>query len=109
MAKAVLITGTVLTDPDREAEFNEWYDKIHIPDVLETPGFVKATRYTLAVPGQSGSRQAEYVTLYELDRGDLEQAEQDLQETHRRNRERGRFVDCFEVVHRGYYTSVSED
>lgn len=32
-------------DPIREAEYNEWCDGIHIPDVLTTPGFVRARRF----------------------------------------------------------------
>lgn len=32
-------------DNSREDEFNDWYDHIDLPDVLETTGFKKATRY----------------------------------------------------------------
>jgi hypothetical protein len=31
----------------REDEFNEWYDNVHIPDLLTVPGMLSATRYAL--------------------------------------------------------------
>lgn len=30
-----------------EAEFNEWYDTVHLPEVLATPGMRSAQRYAL--------------------------------------------------------------
>jgi len=32
---------------DREDEFNEWYDNVHIPELLTVPGMLSATRYAL--------------------------------------------------------------
>ena len=34
-------------DDSREQEFNEWYDAVHLPEVLATPGMVSAQRYKL--------------------------------------------------------------
>ena len=34
-------------DHESEAKFNSWYDRTYLPVVLQTPGFVKATRYHL--------------------------------------------------------------
>ncbi len=31
----------------REDEFNEWYDNVHIPELLTVPGMLSATRYAL--------------------------------------------------------------
>ena len=31
----------------KEDEFNEWYDKVHIPELLTVPGMLSATRYAL--------------------------------------------------------------
>lgn len=56
--------------PDRVDEFNEWYERVHIPDVLGIPGVLSARRYELA-DDQLGRRAREYpyrfLTLYELD------------------------------------------
>jgi hypothetical protein len=77
----------VLTNPaaDREDEFNDWYDKVHIPDTLQTDGFVAVTRYKLATvqPATSRLEAAEgagaepvprqhYLAVWELE-GDLRQ------------------------------------
>ena len=38
MAKWLLVVGSNCADAARETEFNEWYEKTHLPDVLETLG-----------------------------------------------------------------------
>jgi len=51
-------TFVVLTNPtsSKEAEYNEWYNKQHIPDVLNVPGFVAAQRFRHCVLlGMGGS------------------------------------------------------
>lgn len=46
--------------PEYEAEFNEWYDKEHIPQLLGVQGFLTGRRYQ-AVDGKP-----KYVALYDL-------------------------------------------
>jgi hypothetical protein len=46
--------------PELETEFNEWYDKEHIPALGAVPGVLRARRFR----GTSGNRQ--YVALYHL-------------------------------------------
>jgi glyoxylase-like metal-dependent hydrolase (beta-lactamase superfamily II) len=67
----LMMVRTVNTDATREAQFNEWYDRIDIPDVLEVPGYWRARRgQTLpetasngaAPPGEAGH----YVALYNI-------------------------------------------
>jgi predicted HD phosphohydrolase len=31
--------------PEKDEEFNEWYNKKHIPEVLRAPGFISGKRY----------------------------------------------------------------
>ena len=59
----------IYTSPvaDREAEYNEWYTKQHIPDVLRVPGFVAAQRFKL--PDEAG-KPPRYVALYEMETDD---------------------------------------
>ena len=40
----------VFTQPaaGQEAEYNRWYDEVHLGDVLEVDGFVAAQRFALA-------------------------------------------------------------
>jgi hypothetical protein len=60
----------------REDDFNEWYDNVHVPEVLATPGMVTAQRFSLAdvemnraegMPAQSHA----YLTVYEME-GDVD-------------------------------------
>jgi hypothetical protein len=47
--------------PEHEEAFNHWYDKVHLPDILNCPGFRKARRF-MALQGTP-----KYITLYEID------------------------------------------
>lgn len=50
--------------PGREAEFDAWYDRRHLRDVLATPGFVAAQRFRSAAgEGPGGTR---YLAMYEV-------------------------------------------
>ncbi len=51
-----------------DAEFNEWYDNKHIPDLLEIDGFASAQRYKLTegAPGNEAGTH-EYIAIYEFD------------------------------------------
>ena len=40
----LMMVTTKSTDTAREAEFNDWYDDIDIPDVLAVPGYMRARR-----------------------------------------------------------------
>ncbi|HZO80169.1 MAG TPA: hypothetical protein VFB33_00615 [Candidatus Binataceae bacterium] len=72
MAKYTLV---VLSNPTtgKEAEFNEWYDKMHVPDVLRVPGFVAAQRFKLAGPQLNDApRPHRYLALYEIETDDIQ-------------------------------------
>jgi hypothetical protein len=42
----VLVIWTDIA-PEWEVEFNEWYDKEHIPELLGVPGFQTGRRYQI--------------------------------------------------------------
>lgn len=53
----------------REREFDEWYDNVHIRDVLATPGMVSARRYTLhetPLNETMGALSHRYLVVYEM-------------------------------------------
>jgi hypothetical protein len=56
-----LLLNAMNVAPEVEAEFNEWYDKEHIPALAAVPGVLCARRFR----GSSGNRK--YVALYHLD------------------------------------------
>ncbi len=55
-----LLVNAMNIAPELEAEFNEWYDKEHIPALSAVPGVLCARRFR----GTSGNRK--YVALYHL-------------------------------------------
>jgi hypothetical protein len=55
-----LLLNAMNVVPEHEAEFNEWYDKEHIPALAAVPGVLAARRFR----GTSGNRK--YVALYHL-------------------------------------------
>ena len=55
-----LLLNAMNIAPELEAEFNEWYDKEHIPALSAVPGVLCARRFR----GVSGGRK--YVALYHL-------------------------------------------
>ena len=73
MTKAVMV---VLTNPaeGREDEYNEWYARVHFPEVTALPGFVGASRYRLAdaqLMAGSDSPPHRYLALDEIEADDL--------------------------------------
>ena len=62
-----LLLSVVVTHVDSEVEddWNEWYDTVHLPQVLACPGFVEGRRYA-AIESRYGSSDT-YLTLYHLD------------------------------------------
>ena len=75
-AARYLFTASMDVDPDREALFNEVYDREHIPLILKVPGVVSARRYqreplTMVIGGEKKTIVAEgeprYSAIYELE------------------------------------------
>jgi hypothetical protein len=56
MAKYLFFAFSDCVDPSREKKFNEWYDTMHVPDMLETPGMLRATRWVSASPKENRRR-----------------------------------------------------
>ena len=55
-------------DPEIEAEWDHWYDTIHLPEIVGCPGFIRSTRYKAPKVDENGRLQQ--VSIYELDRAD---------------------------------------
>lgn len=70
MKNCVLVVYSNPVD-GREDEYNDWYNRIHLPDVLKVPGFVSAQRFEISGsagfgnggPGNTGWR---YLAIYEF-------------------------------------------
>jgi hypothetical protein len=73
VARALLLVRSKPTTPQREGEYNDWYDRVHLKDVLAIPGVVAASRYRLserqlAPPGDDADRG--YLAVYEIEAED---------------------------------------
>lgn len=70
---ACLMIVTAEIDAEVEAEWNAWYDEVHLPEALACPGVIRGTRYlaardaSLTEHGERGTDAARiYTTVYEL-------------------------------------------
>jgi hypothetical protein len=56
--------------PGSDAAFNAWYDEVHVPEILRTPGFEAARRYRVRQSPLAGARDAgewtTYLAIYEI-------------------------------------------
>jgi hypothetical protein len=61
--------------PGRDAEFLDWYEHTHVPDLLAAPGFVSAQRFALHPRSDAvlPAPPQRYLVIYELD-DDIEAA-----------------------------------
>lgn len=98
------VTVSAAADAARESEFNKWYDKTHLPDVLETPGFIRATRYENTEPAEG---EAKFFATYEIETDDIDGAMKALNDNMARKRAEGRFSKLLMRVSRGLYRQTS--
>ena len=66
MAKGIMYVESRPSSPEREQEYNSWYDDVHIPELLALDGIVAARRL------RPIDRQGPYVAIYELEGDDLQ-------------------------------------
>jgi hypothetical protein len=66
MAKGIMYVESRPSSPEREQEYNAWYDEVHLPELLALDGIVSARRLR-PVDGQGP-----YVAIYELEGEDLQ-------------------------------------
>ena len=59
-----LLVVDIRVAPEREDEFNRWYDEEHIPEKRSSPGFWSARRY------KHSSEPHRYLAVYEVDDAD---------------------------------------
>lgn len=66
MPKGVLYVESRPSSPDRDGEFNAWYDQVHLRELLALDGFVAARRL------KPVAKDGTYVALYEIEGDDLQ-------------------------------------
>lgn len=73
----LMMVTTENTDPARESEFNDWYNNVDIPDVLQVPGYARARRgreQGISESATADSQQTphKYVALYDIRSHDID-------------------------------------
>jgi hypothetical protein len=106
MKKWLILVEVNCTDPDRVEELHDWYEKTHIPDLLQVPGMVRVTRYENVTPGEVRSR---FLTLLEVEADDVWQVTTALQEDSAKAEKEGRRTELLEIVAGAVYERLSED
>ncbi|MFF0814641.1 hypothetical protein ACFYVR_05725 [Rhodococcus sp. NPDC003318] len=66
MARGIIYVESGPISPEREEEYNKWYDEIHLPDVVATEGYVSARRFAPVADG------GPYIAIYEIEGDDLQ-------------------------------------
>lgn len=66
MARYKLIALSNAKD-GRETEFNEWYDKVHLPDMLRVPGVISGERFVNVFPAAH-----KFVAIFDVEAESLE-------------------------------------
>lgn len=65
MAKGIIYVETYPSSPEREQEYNDWYDGIHLAELVALDGIVSARRL------RPVNGEGPYVALYEIEGDDL--------------------------------------
>lgn len=66
MAKGIILVESRPSSPEREAEYNTWYDEVHLGELVALDGIVSARRLR-PVDGNGP-----YVAIYEVEGDDLQ-------------------------------------
>ena len=66
-----VLVVTMEVDEADEAEFNEWYNKQHLPERMAIPGYVSARRFKL----EDGNNALKYLCIWEMVDGSPLQSE----------------------------------
>jgi len=69
MTRPVLIALTNSVSPERDAEFNSWYNEVHAKDLLSLPTMRSMTRYRAHQQITPGGAEPfhKYLAIYDLD------------------------------------------
>jgi hypothetical protein len=66
MAKGIILVESRPSSPDRDREYNTWYDDVHLPQLVALDGFVSARRL------RPVNAEGPYVAIYEIEGDDLQ-------------------------------------
>jgi len=105
MGKWILISESNCNDTKRLPEFNDWYNSVHVVDLLEVPGVIKATRYekVLSRFDATGGRKGQYITIVEMEGESIEEISKTFGTTMAQRKAEGRYSKLLDVVSTYFY------
>jgi hypothetical protein len=53
--------------PGREQDLDDWYDRLHLAQVIDVPGFISARRYVAIEAGDGPPRKRKALVIYEIE------------------------------------------
>jgi len=75
MTTAVLFVRTGPATPEAEREYNDWYDQVHIPQILAAvPAITRAQRFRLMSSHGEPDTPAPYLAVYQIEADDPQEA-----------------------------------
>ena len=104
MERWLINVETACADPTKEGAFNEWYNTVHLHDVMEAPGVVRVSRYELANPTEG---QPKFMAMYEIETNDFGQTMAAMGEQLQRITEKGRMSELCIVAGARMYKQIT--
>jgi len=89
MEKWISFGELLCADPTRQKEFDDFYDNVHIPNVLKAPGFVAATRYIIK---ERMNGRGKYLTIWEIETDDIDKTMATRREMRKKEAEQGQYT-----------------
>jgi len=105
MEKWVLVVRSKCIDRLREDEFNNWYNKFHLPDILATPGFVSARRFMN--PDFSAFGGGKYLAIYDIETDDINQTIAAIRANVVKTIKDGRYTDLINETYVALYRQIT--
>jgi hypothetical protein len=80
MPRGLIVVYSGPESPERDEEYNEWYDNVHIPEVCSVDGIISARRFRLSTVQRNpvDSTTPRYLAIYEIDTADLQTVADEL-------------------------------
>ena len=95
--KSIALVYTSCSDSTREYEFNHWYNKVHIPNLVQTPGIVNVYRYRNMKP-ELKEGQFRYLDLYRIESDDpWDLMQRAIQWEEKKRVDQGQMIDCIQI------------
>jgi hypothetical protein len=92
---------TDCSDPSQE---KDWYNNVHVPDILETPGFVSAIRYENTNPA---SGRGKFLALYQIETKNIEKTKEAFSKIVTNKWQQGRMSELVVAISADFYKQTT--